>query len=94
MPAEPIAPARYWRRVQRITTALLVLWGLVSLVGPWFARDLATVQVFGFPLSFWLASQGALLVYLGIIVAYALAMDRLDAHFGRPAAGEGGDRDD
>lgn len=70
--------SRYWRRVQRITGALLALWLLVTLVGPWFARDLDRVRCFGFQLSFWMASQGALLVYLAIIVVYALLMDRIE----------------
>ena len=70
---------RHWRRVQRLSGGLLLVWLLVTLVGPWFARDLAGWRVFGFPLSFWVASQGALLIYLVIIGVYALAMDRLDA---------------
>jgi putative solute:sodium symporter small subunit len=78
--------ARYWRRVLRITGALLGGWLLVTLVGPWFARDLAALQVGGFPLSFWVASQGALLLYVAIIVIYAHVMDRLDAQFLREEA--------
>lgn len=93
-PAAPSSQSTYWRQVQRITAALLALWGLVTLVGPWFARDLDGVRVFGFPLSFWMASQGALVLYLAVIVVYALWMDRLDARFGRDAAGEDDSRDE
>jgi putative solute:sodium symporter small subunit len=64
--------------VRRLTGGLLGAWLLVTLVGPWFARDLDHLRIAGFPLSFWVASQGALAVYLAIIVVYALAMDRLD----------------
>ena len=32
----------------------------------------------GWPLSFWVAAQGALLVYMGLVVAYALRMGRID----------------
>ena len=80
--------SRYWRRVLRITGALLAAWLLVTLVGPWFARDLAALSVFGFPLSFWVASQGALLLYVAIIVAYALLMERLERRPGDDAEGE------
>ena len=73
--------ARYWRRVLRVTGALLGVWLLVTLVGPWFARDLSALQLGGFPLSFWAASQGALLLYLAIVVVYAGVMNRLDARF-------------
>jgi putative solute:sodium symporter small subunit len=74
----PVVESVYWRHVVRVTVALLVAWLLVTLVGPWFARDLAGWSLFGFPLSFWMASQGALLLYIAIIVVYALLMDRLD----------------
>jgi putative solute:sodium symporter small subunit len=73
--------ARYWRKVQALTGALLAVWLLVTLVGPWFARDLEGFRIFGFPLSFWMASQGALVVYILIILGYALAMDRLDQRY-------------
>lgn len=68
----------YWPRVRHITGALLLVWLLVTILGPWFARDLAKLHWFGFPLSFWVASQGALLVYLAIIIVYAVLMERLE----------------
>jgi putative solute:sodium symporter small subunit len=74
---------RYWRRVQRLTAALLAVWLLATLIGPWFARELSGIHMAGFPLSFWVASQGALLIYVGVVVVYAVAMDRLDAAFQR-----------
>jgi putative solute:sodium symporter small subunit len=80
--------SRYWRRVLRITGGLLFAWLLVTLVGPWFARDLGGLSLFGFPLSFWVASQGALLLYLAIIVVYVLLMERLDRQFQQPSNGQ------
>jgi putative solute:sodium symporter small subunit len=80
--------SRYWRRVLRITGGLLFAWLMVTLVGPWFARDLGGLSLFGFPLSFWVASQGALLLYLAIIVVYVLLMERLDREFHQPSNGE------
>ena len=35
----------------------------------------------GFPLGFYLFAQGALLVYLAIIVIYVVAMNRLDRRY-------------
>ena len=75
------ARLRYWRRVRRLTGGLLLVWLLITLVGPWFARDLAGLRLLGFPLSFWVAAQGALLIYIALIAVYALAMDRLDERF-------------
>lgn len=73
--------ARYWVRVRVLTLVLLALWLAVTVVGPWFARDLNRWSFLGFPLSFWLTSQGALFTYVLIILGYALAMERIDAHY-------------
>ena len=37
--------------------------------------------VFGFPLGFWIAAQGALLIYLLIIVIHVVCMDRMEASY-------------
>ena len=70
---------RYWRRVRALTLFLLALWFAASFGAAFFARELATVSVGGWPLHFYLASQGVTLVYLALIGAYALVMKRLDA---------------
>lgn len=74
-------PARltFWRRTLKLTLGLLLVWLTVSLAVAWFARDLDGLRGFGFPASFWLAAEGALLLYLLIIVVYVVAMDRLEA---------------
>jgi putative solute:sodium symporter small subunit len=81
MPALPLqapdARAIYWRRTLRLTAGLLLLWFAVTFGVTFFARDL-DFDFFGWPFSFWVAGQGALLVYLVIVGVYALAMDRLD----------------
>ena len=69
----------FWSRTKRLTGALLVVWLCVNLLVPWFARDLDAVQAYGFPLGYWLAAEGSLLVYLLIIAVYVVAMDRLEA---------------
>jgi putative solute:sodium symporter small subunit len=73
------ARSEFWARTKSLTGGLLALWLGVNLLVPWFARDLNAVQVFGFPLGYWLAAEGSLLVYLMIIVVYVVAMDRLEA---------------
>lgn len=76
-------PHDYWRRTRRLTAWLLLAWGVVAFVPVFFARELS-VEVFGWPLAFWLASQGALLGFCAIVIVYARAMARLDAEAGGP----------
>lgn len=71
----------YWRKNLRITGVLLAIWFVVTFVVAFFARDL-NFTFFGWPFSFWVASQGALVVYVAIIWFYARTMNRLDQEHG------------
>lgn len=77
------ARARHWQRTRRLTMLLLAVWLATSFCSVFFARELAGLSVFGWPLSFYLAAQGAALVYLAIIGLYALCMRRFDVRFRR-----------
>ena len=68
---------RYWQKNLRITGILLAIWFFVTFVVGYFARDL-TFNFFGWPFSFWVAGQGALIVYVLIIWYYASVMNKLD----------------
>lgn len=72
---------RHWRHNLRLTFGLLVLGFVVTFVVPYYARELS-FSFFGWPFSFWVAGQGALLVYLLIIHVYARRMERLDVDCG------------
>jgi len=71
------AQRRYWQRTVSLTLKLLAVWVVSTFAVIFFARDLQ-FQFFGWPFGFWAASQGILLVYLGLIAFYAFAMNRLD----------------
>jgi putative solute:sodium symporter small subunit len=70
-----------WQICLRITAWLLVIGFAVTFGVAFFARQLS-FSVFGWPLSFWVASQGALVIYLALVCFYAFAMRRLDERFG------------
>lgn len=73
---------RYWQKTLRLTAVLLVIWFVVTYVMAFFARDLASINFFGWPLSFYIGAQGALIVYCLIIWYYAKRMNELDAEHG------------
>ncbi|MCB2001223.1 MAG: DUF4212 domain-containing protein [Burkholderiaceae bacterium] len=70
----------YWRKNLIVTASLLAVWFVVTFVVSFFARELS-FSFFGWPFSFWMGAQGALLVYGAIIWFYARYMDKLDAHY-------------
>jgi putative solute:sodium symporter small subunit len=67
----------YWRKNLRITGILLAIWFVVTFVIGYYARDLS-FKFFGWPFSFWVGGQGALIVYCVIIWYYAHYMNKLD----------------
>ena len=71
----------YWQKNLRITTILMAIWFVVTFVVAYFARDLA-FNFFGWPFSWWVSAQGALVVYVLIIGYYAYYMNRLDIEHG------------
>ena len=71
----------YWQKNLNITGSLLLIWFLVTFGVAYFARDLS-FTFFGWPFSFWVAAQGALIVYVIIIWYYARVMERLDREHG------------
>ncbi len=71
----------YWSKNLRITGILLALWFFVTFVVVFFAREL-TFSFFGWSFSFWVAAQGALVVYCLIIWYYARYMNKLDIEYG------------
>ena len=71
----------YWRKNLRITAILLAIWFVVTYVVSYFARDLS-FTVLGWPFSFWMASQGSLVIYVLIIWYYASYMNKLDQEHG------------
>ncbi|MEO5733607.1 MAG: sodium/substrate symporter small subunit [Rubrivivax sp.] len=71
-------PTAVWRTTRWLTAALLAVWLSTTLAVVWFARDLQSFSVLGFPAGYWGAAAGALLVYLSIVLVYAWLMDRIE----------------
>ena len=79
MPLPTDSRRNYWHRVRRLTAALLLIWLFVAFGLVYEARALNSFSFFGWPLGFWVAAQGALLVFLAIVAGYAWAMGRIEA---------------
>ncbi|NBW48060.1 MAG: DUF4212 domain-containing protein, partial [Betaproteobacteria bacterium] len=48
---------RYWQKNLRLTAVLLGIWFVVTYVVAFFARDLASINFFGWPFSFYMGAQ-------------------------------------
>ena len=72
----------YWRSNLKILSILLSIWFIVSFgFGIIFSDFLDQFQIGGFKLGFWIAQQGAIYVFLGVIAVYVWLMNKLDKEF-------------
>ena len=69
----------HWKKLRRLTFILLTIWFVVSFSIIFFARELAGLSLFGWPVSFYMAAQGSILIYLLLIAIYAIVVKKIDA---------------
>ena len=73
----------YWRFNFRLTMLLLAIWFVVTyLLGGIFAGAMNSITFIGFPLGYYVAAQGSLIVFVIEIAVYAKLMNRKDEEYG------------
>lgn len=77
------AHRRYWRFNLALIAVLMTIGFAVSFVLPLMAPALAGVRIGGFHLPFYFGAQGAILVYIALIVVYIVFMQFADRRLQR-----------
>ncbi|MFM0741437.1 DUF4212 domain-containing protein [Paraburkholderia xenovorans] len=73
----------YWRFNLALIATLMTLGFIVSFVLPLVAPALADVRIGGFRMPFYFGAQGAILLYVALIVVYIVLMQRADRRLQR-----------
>lgn len=73
---------QYWSKNLSMTGVLLAIWFVATFVVSWYARELNEITIAGFPFAFYMAAQGALIIYVVVIWFYAHRMNQLDKEYG------------
>lgn len=72
----------YWRANVRLQAILLSVWAIVGYVlSILLAERLNEIEIGGFPLGFWFAQQGSIVVFVALIFIYAWRMDHIDHEY-------------
>jgi putative solute:sodium symporter small subunit len=72
----------YWKENLRLIVILLSIWFAVSYLPVLFVNQLNNIVIAGFPLGYYMGSQGSLIVFVVLIFYYAFAMNKLDEKYG------------
>jgi putative solute:sodium symporter small subunit len=72
----------HWQRTKGLMIVHLVIWFIFSFVVHWFAPQLNKISFMGFPLGFYMAAQGSLIVFVVQLFVFVRQQDAIDRECG------------
>ena len=80
----PTSDQMHWKRTTRLMLMHLAVWFFFGFIIHMFVNPLNqyTVPFLGFPLGFYMAAQGSLIVFVVMLFLFAWQQDRLDREYG------------
>lgn len=78
----PEAGAAHWAKTRTLMWICLTVWVIFSFVIHMFVSVLNGISFLGFPLGFYMAAQGSLIVFVVLIFWFAARQNAIDEEFG------------
>lgn len=78
----PESGAGHWAASRTLMWIALAIWAIFSFVIHLFSPSLNEVNFIGFPLGFYMAAQGSLVVFVVMIFWFASRQNAIDEEFG------------
>ena len=72
----------YWAKTKRLMVTMLVIWAFFGYVIHFFVEPLNEIVILGFPLGFYMAAQGSLIVFVVMLFWFARRQDAIDRECG------------
>ncbi len=72
----------HWSATTRLTVIMIAVWAFFSFIIHMFSPALNGIRVLGFPLGFYMAAQGSLIVFVAQLFWFAKAQDVVDRKYG------------
>lgn len=73
---------RHWSRTKSLMVVHLAIWFVFSYVVHWFAPELNRMRFMDFPLGFYMAAQGSLVVFVVQLFIFSWQQDKIDRECG------------
>jgi putative solute:sodium symporter small subunit len=81
-PLDPQVAAAHWRKTSNLMWIMLTIWFVAGFLVHVFAPSLNTIVFMGFPLGFYMAAQGSLIIFVVSLFWFAHAQNKIDEEFG------------
>ena len=72
----------HWQRTKKLMITTLAIWFVFAFVVHWFAGALNSISFLQFPLGFYMAAQGSLVVFVVLIFWFVRAQHKIDRDCG------------
>jgi putative solute:sodium symporter small subunit len=72
----------HWQRTRSLMIVHLVIWFVFSYLIHWFAPQLNKISFMHFPLGFYMAAQGSLVVFVVQLFVFAKQQEKIDRECG------------
>ena len=81
---EPTKEEAHWRKTTNLMLTHLGIWLFFGYIIHMFVNQLnkVTIPILGFPLGFYMAAQGSLIVFVVQLFMFAKQQNRIDHEFG------------
>ena len=72
----------YWKKTSSLMWVVMGLWAFFGFGVHFFAGSLNSIHILGFPMGFYMAAQGSLIVFVVQLFWFAKAQDMVDRKYG------------
>jgi putative solute:sodium symporter small subunit len=79
---DPATARAYWKKTSNLMWMVLAIWFVASFAIHFFAPSLNPIHVMGFPLGFYFAAQGSLIIFVVGLFWFAKRQNEIDEEFG------------
>jgi putative solute:sodium symporter small subunit len=72
----------YWKKTSGLMWTMLAIWAFASFGVHLFAPSLNPIHILGFPLGFYMAAQGSLIIFVVALFWFGKRQNEIDEEFG------------